>query len=1007
VLGLQAALGVESGSDEGDGEDAVRNGSAAPAPSRRAAFSSRSGRPPLYTYFRGVKKQHPKSVVLVRVGEFYEAVGIDAVLLNLRRTVADLVAAGLSVVVCEETPEGYSYGSMRTKQKQRFVAAVVTPANPHLLHGLVDEDADCQSMPAPPLLALVPQVGGYTVLEVSVDLATVSVMEGLTEDAVYARLHEDPLEGLLTRIRSMLGLSASEHFTVIRASARDRPRPLYHSTALNLGLHKARGQPCLLDYLLPPASPLPARRWLRRLLLLPPPPATAVAIHRACAILAGITEPVPAFPLVPAASVVLKLRAHEANDIFFSRAGGAVNEMPLKGKVKESVLASQMEQASVELARNRVQRELEAAYVPVLQAWQAEMARPITEKDRKELAKERPLLQYDSANNALWLRVKGRKNAAITQAAAHLVHPHDRNGKLDGSFHATHGLQSALDDYRRACHEAAAAVRHHLRQLARDLQVLQTQLVCAAGICVAAAALTGHTREALRRGWCLPTQGFDGTGPPPEPAEGAQPDVFAIDSMWPYWLDGWEHSTVHNSLDLQGMALLTGPNMAGKSTILRSVCAVALLGACGLYAPAHTAAVPYFDAFMLRNFSSDSPLEGRSAFAVEMTEMRYVLDDVTPRSLVLVDELGKGTEVRAGAALAGALMERLDGSRCRGLFATHLHSLLDLQLQLPNTERLMMEVESVPVEQLGALWEEALGGSGADGNGAHSGSSGNGACSASCGSSSGSSDDGSPATVRRPTWRIVPGTSTESLALEVARKCRLPDEVVARAAQLYSQLLPVQARTPPAAAASARPAAAAHEGAVAGTAAAAARHGSAGAGAVAAATAARNRWTLEAAATALQEVAQDTIETAAGGQGGPVQQLQVVRPRQEPGPASEGTACVYVLRRADGFFYAGSTGRMLGRLKEHRKRAAHGPALELAYISLGPAKDWTALANTVESALIRELQSRGFPFESATDARRRHVAGASGTSGSAGSNAGAGGGEGEKSDGSSQREQLR
>ena len=73
----------------------------------------------------------------------------------------------------------------------------------------------------------------------------------------------------------------------IRASARDRPRPLYHSTALNLGLHKARGQPCLLDYLLPPASPLPARRWLRRLLLLPPPPATAVAIHRACAILAG------------------------------------------------------------------------------------------------------------------------------------------------------------------------------------------------------------------------------------------------------------------------------------------------------------------------------------------------------------------------------------------------------------------------------------------------------------------------------------------------------------------------------------------------------------------------------------------------------------------------------------------------------------------------------------------------------------------------------------------------
>lgn len=65
-----------------------------------------------------------------------------------------------------------------------------------------------------------------------------------------------------------------------------------------------------------------------------------------------------------------------------------------------------------------------------------------------------------------------------------------------------------------------------------------------------------------------------------------------------------------------------GPNMAGKSTILRSVCAVALLSACGLYAPVQSAIVPYTDAFMLRNFSADSPLEGKSSFAVEMVEMR-------------------------------------------------------------------------------------------------------------------------------------------------------------------------------------------------------------------------------------------------------------------------------------------------------------------------------------------------------------------------------------------------
>ncbi len=62
--------------------------------------------------------------------------------------------------------------------------------------------------------------------------------------------------------------------------------------------------------------------------------------------------------------------------------------------------------------------------------------------------------------------------------------------------------------------------------------------------------------------------------------------------------------------------------MAGKSTLLRSTAAVALLGAAGLHAPARAVTMPYVDAFMLRNFSADSPLEGKSSFAVEMTEMR-------------------------------------------------------------------------------------------------------------------------------------------------------------------------------------------------------------------------------------------------------------------------------------------------------------------------------------------------------------------------------------------------
>lgn len=97
---------------------------------------------------------------------------------------------------------------------------------------------------------------------------------------------------------------------------------------------------------------------------------------------------------------------------------------------------------------------------------------------------------------------------------------------------------------------------------------------------------------------------FDTTTPTPQPPTPTTPTMPT-------------HTT-----PLQSLFLLTGPNMAGKSTLLRTLCAVCLLGACGLAAPARSASVPYLDAFMLRNFSADSPVDGRSSFAVEMTEMR-------------------------------------------------------------------------------------------------------------------------------------------------------------------------------------------------------------------------------------------------------------------------------------------------------------------------------------------------------------------------------------------------
>ena len=112
-------------------------------------------------------------------------------------------------------------------------------------------------------------------------------------------------------------------------------------------------------------------------------------------------------------------------------------------------------------------------------------------------------------------------------------------------------------------------------------------------------------------------------------------------------------------MELDGLVLLTGANMAGKSTVLRTACAAALLANCGLRVPATTAAVPRYDAFMLRSVTGDAPSQGLSSFAVEMAEAQTILGEASARSLVMLDELGTGTEAAAGTAVAAAVLERL------------------------------------------------------------------------------------------------------------------------------------------------------------------------------------------------------------------------------------------------------------------------------------------------------------------------------------------------------------
>ncbi|MEO1137334.1 MAG: DNA mismatch repair protein MutS, partial [Pseudomonadota bacterium] len=139
--------------------------------------------------------------------------------------------------------------------------------------------------------------------------------------------------------------------------------------------------------------------------------------------------------------------------------------------------------------------------------------------------------------------------------------------------------------------------------------------------------------------------------------------------------------------------LVTGPNMAGKSTFLRQNALIAILAQAGLYVPAETAHIGIVDRVFSRVGASDDLAGGRSTFMVEMVETAAILNQATERSLVVLDEIGRGTSTFDGMSIAWAAIEHLhDVNRCRGLFATHYHELTALAEKLLRLENVSMTV---------------------------------------------------------------------------------------------------------------------------------------------------------------------------------------------------------------------------------------------------------------------------------------------------------------------------
>ncbi len=225
--------------------------------------------------------------------------------------------------------------------------------------------------------------------------------------------------------------------------------------------------------------------------------------------------------------------------------------------------------------------------------------------------------------------------------------------------------------------DRACELEHELFVALRDRVAAEApRLIQAGSILAQVDVLAGLAELAARQGYCRPEVVSD---PILEIEASRHPVLDTLMSQGEF---------VPNDVALGpesgSILLITGPNMAGKSTYIRQVALTAILAQVGSFVPAKRARIGVVDRLFARVGATDELGRGMSTFMVEMTETANILNNATVRSLVILDEIGRGTSTFDGVSLAWAIVEHLhDAIGCRTLFATHYHELVDLEKTKP------------------------------------------------------------------------------------------------------------------------------------------------------------------------------------------------------------------------------------------------------------------------------------------------------------------------------------
>ena len=225
--------------------------------------------------------------------------------------------------------------------------------------------------------------------------------------------------------------------------------------------------------------------------------------------------------------------------------------------------------------------------------------------------------------------------------------------------------------------ELVAAVQKAIRDIQENCRILSRLDV-----------LQGFAQQALDRRYCRPVVD---KGNVLDIKAGRHP---VIETLMPA---GEEYVPNDIRLDSRGeqIIILTGPNMAGKSALLRQTALIVLLAQIGSFVPASAAQIGYFDKIFTRVGATDNISRGESTFMVEMLETSMIMHNLSARSLVLLDEIGRGTSTYDGMSIARALVEYIHtyGKGAKTLFATHYHELNDLEEQYPRVKNYHIAVK--------------------------------------------------------------------------------------------------------------------------------------------------------------------------------------------------------------------------------------------------------------------------------------------------------------------------